>query len=372
MADPNEDTELNADEEVVPETNADQVEDFDRKALEDDIAKKLDVVFSDRDVDEDDLAAIDELEDPDNDGDISEDGEDGEDGEGDEVQDSETGEATADGDDPDALTLPDAHRRSLEAYGWTEQDITENLNLLGEKFLQTAERMHNNRNKELTAWAEEGRKARDGQQSQEQERQAPVQPSTSEGSVNAIPTLDVEKLQEKYGDDEIIAEIVGPFNKMAESVNAMIPQIQASHKEIESAQAEQVSRFVDSFFGSDELKGYQELYGNPADGLNNDQIEARNNLLQTAFDIVTGARNLRRQEVPLQDALMNAHDIVSRDFTEHAIREKIKQSAKPREKGISLRPTKRTGGQPNITGRPRSRKELENRVAQGLARAFNG
>lgn len=48
--------------------------------------------------------------------------------------------------DADSPTLPDSYRRSLKAYGWTDDEIAQNLKSLGSSFIGTAAKIHSNRN----------------------------------------------------------------------------------------------------------------------------------------------------------------------------------------------------------------------------------
>jgi hypothetical protein len=283
-------------------------------------------------------------------------------------------EAAAEGqNDPDAPTLPDAYRRSLKAYGWKDEEIDQNLKALGTNFVSTASRIHENRNAELANFAAAGRQARERQQVPlDQDGQQDQQQTAQEKSpLKALKPVNADQLKEKYGEDELVDAIVGPVNATVEAINAIIPSLQAGQQAAQQAEVERVSRQVDEFFGNEELKSYSELYGSSQEGLNEAQLETRNKVLDTAYDLITGAATLRNQQLSLNEALGLAHEIVSKDFKETAVRQEVKKKAKKRNRGLSMKPTKGSGRNAlDRKGEPRDRSELESRTRSRLKSVF--
>jgi hypothetical protein len=122
-----------------------------------------------------------------------------------------------------APTLPAAYRRSLKAYEWTDEEIDANLKTLGTKFIETAGRIHKNRNVEIADWAERGRQSRT-QSAQQQQTQAPQQQQSTEAT--GLKPVDAAALKKQYGADELIDAIVGPVNATIEQINKMLPAVQ--------------------------------------------------------------------------------------------------------------------------------------------------
>lgn len=279
------------------------------------------------------------------------------------------GEAAADG----APTLPEAHRRSLKAYGWQDEDIDQNLKLLGDQFLKTAERLHENRNTELSQWAAAGRQQRE--QSDPNSRSGSTeqpanpqnqQPPKDDSLGQQMKPVDIEGLKKKYGDDELIDEIAGPVNAMIASINSVLPQIQQGQQAAQQAEVAQARQTVERFFTADELKPYAEFYGSDEAGLSQEQVQAREKVLESAYDLMIGAETLHNRRLPMDEALSLAHEIVAKDFKATAIRKSLKKEAKVRNRAISQRPSSRRS--PNAG--PSSEEELERKVSKGLKNAF--
>lgn len=353
--------------EVETPTAETQVEQtFDREALELKVSEGMAAVFGD------------EAEDDEADGtpepsaDETQSGSEGEPASDTEEDDEETEteesqeepEAAAESDDT-APTLPDAYRRSLKAYDWTDEDIDANLKALGHKFIETAQRIHANRNAEVAQWAAAGRAARNQQQ---QQPPATGQAAPASGP-QALQPVDVTKLKEQYGDDELIDAIVNPVNAAIEQINAIVPQIQHSQQAAQMAELEALGRQVEAFFTGDDLKPYREIYGDASKTLAPQQIEARNKVLELADALVIGMK-LQGRKVSLSEALTLAHDSVAGEFKVKQAKAEIKGALKKREKGITLKPgNKKPAAREGVV---RTRSDLERKVAQGLRGVFGG
>ena len=289
-------------------------------------------------------------------------------------------EAAADDDQQpsDAPTLPDPYRRSLKAYGWEDDEINANLRQLGDSFIKTAERIHQNRNTELQEWAKAGRQARkSGEEGQEGSDDASAQSGTqtdaSSGGLQKLNPVDADKLKEQYGDDEIIDAIVGPVNSAINTMNQMIPQLQQGQQAAQQAEVERVSKQVEEFFGDEAMQPYTDLYGDSSQGLTDEQLEYRNKVLDTAYDMMMGASTLRNQNLPLQDALSYAHEVVTKDHQQAAARKSVKKAAKQRNRGITQKPsTKKPAADKSgeSADTPPTREELERRTRDRLRQAF--
>lgn len=333
------------------------LDDADDAEVTDDAADPEEAVTDDADESED--ADADAADAGDDDADDADDDDADEDSSAeDDEADAEAG-AAADGEEPDAPTLPDAHRRSLIAYGWTDEDIDTNLKNLGERFLTTAAKLHENRNTETARQAEIGRKL-----IEDQKRQAGEQ-TPEKGRLDPI---DVAALKKKFGDDELIDAIVGPVNERMEYLNKVLPQVQSARDMQQQQELDALAKQVDDFFASETVKPYTDLYGT-ASNRTKDQTEFRNKLLETADALTAGAKYQGRT-LSVQEALEAAHGLVSADYQQTAARKSVKKAAKQRNKGISLKPTRATSG---ATGTRRtkanqapSREELEARTAKRL------
>lgn len=369
-----EETLVEEQDETTQEGAEEAAEEVDYEALEAKVSENLSAAFGDEDDSEQDDTEVDE--EPEEGAEESEEESDEEDAEeseeSDEGEESEE-EAAAEPADPDAPTLPEAHRRSLKAYGWNDDEINQNLKALGSSFIQTAEKIHSNRNAELSQWAAAGRQKReqeggeqgttDGQQSTQQAQQ---------GLPGELKPVDAAKLKEQYGDDDLIDAIVGPVNAAIQSINSTLPQLQQGTQQAQQANTQAVTQQVDEFFGDESVKPYKSLYGDNTEEVTEEQLTNRNKVLDTAYDLMVGANVVHGRQMNVKEALQHAHEIVSKDFKTNAVRDGLKKQAKQRNKGIVNKPSSRKGGESRgKPGKPRTRRELENKVASKLGEAFS-
>lgn len=265
-----------------------------------------------------------------------------------------------------APTLPDAHRRSLVAYGWTPEEIDRSLAGLGTPFLETAAKMHVKRNDELQRWAQAGRTAKQSPSSD-----ADPTPSGAEARQPAqqgMAALDVAKLKAEYGDDPILDAIVAPVNAVIQTINSLLPSLQAGQQLVDRSRTEEVGKAVESFFDDKPLQSFGDLYGSPAKGLTGAQLESRSKVLELAHDLIVGAKTTRGEQLSLRDALTYAHDLVTRDRQEKSVRDQLTQSLAKRQRSIVTRPS--GSGKAVTTGPAKSRAEAEARAGQRLREVF--
>jgi len=259
--------------------------------------------------------------------------------------------------DAETPTLPDSYRRSLKAYGWEDADIDKNLQVMGKDFIDTAAKIHSNRNSEVGQWAEAGRQAR------EQQSKSGTTPQTAPPNAGSLRSLDVEKLKEQYGEDALITQLVLPMNAMIEQVNRILPAVQETQQRASQAEQDALLRQIDGFFGSREMDAYKTVYGS-GDKLTEEHYTARNKVLEMADALVVGA-SLQHRRLSSADALQMAHDSVSSGFKKQEARAEIKGQLAKRANGITLRPSSR---QPvKRSGAGMTREELVKTVGQKLA-----
>jgi len=267
--------------------------------------------------------------------------------------------------DPDAPTLPDSYRRSLVAYGWDDAAIDRNLRALGADFISTAARIHDNRNQEVASWAEAGRRARDQQQAQSTPGQPGSSAAATPSGAQVLAPIDVQALQQEYGQDELITRIVGPVNAVIDRLNGILPALQQGQKTVADAAMDSLYREIGTFFGRPEVKDVSGgFYGHGSPQMTPEQVENRNQMLEHADALMISYGN-RNKQLGLQEAMMMAHDAVSSQFKTAVVRAGIQQEAKTRNRGLTQKPTNRGKGNTSPTHTP-----LERKVASGLAGIF--
>jgi hypothetical protein len=299
---------------------------------------------------------------------------------GDDFEETPAGEAAAEDaggavDDeigtstPDAPTLPDAMRRSLQANGWDDEDINRNLKAPhADGFLRMATKVHADRQAEVERYAEAGRQLRTEQTAPSSQQIA--QPSSAQTGVSPLKPIDADAMKNKYGADEMIDEIVAPVNAAIEAMNQVIPQIQQGHQASQQNELDRVIVQVEGFFGDARMGPYAPLYGDPKSGVTPAQKAKRDEVLDNAYSLVIGARAATGRNLQLDEALTLAHEMVSKDYKVQAIRQEIKQATQKRQSGISLKPSRSGTPASSAGGRPVSRADLEGRTREGLAKVF--
>jgi hypothetical protein len=286
------------------------------------------------------------------------------------AEDDAVEEDGSDADDSDAEsdapTLPANHRRSLKAYGWEDDEIDQNLRVMGDQFLRTAQRIHDNRSKEIQHYAEQGRKLRE-EQSDSDDSEEPKSESTPSGP-NTLEPIDVDKLKDEFGDDALIDKLVGPVNSAINRINAIAPQLESGQSAVNEAQHQQLEQIVTGFFGGDDLRPYSDLYGgkNPQTP---EQWEARDKVLDMADALMYGSQAAGRS-MSVEDALMEAHNAVSAEHRAKTERKKLRDDVKKRNQGTTLKPGGRKKTKQSSSGKPKTEAELERRTGERMARVF--
>jgi hypothetical protein len=271
----------------------------------------------------------------------------------DKVEEPEAEETPAEAVPAKAQPFPAAYRRSLKAYDWTDEEINEAAKQPG--FLTTAAKIHQNRNKEVSGWAEAGRKA-------QQSSQAP-KPEPAVAATGLTP-IDAAKLKAQYGDEALIDALVGPVNLAIERMNQMLPVVQQTQQRAQMAHGETLVRQIDGFFSGKGMESYKETYGTDTATLTGEQLAGRNKVLEFA-DALTAGAQLQGRTLPLNDAMQLAFDAVSGGTKTQAARKELTKSLQTRAKGVTLKPGSRGT---NLNASPaKGRSDLEKRVKSSLS-----
>jgi len=275
-------------------------------------------------------------------------------------------EATESTDENGSLILPDAHRRSLKHYEWTDEEIDRAVKSGGSDFLTSAAKMHMIRTRELQHWAAAGREARRTGTTQQ-----PVTTTQTVVTDGDLKPVDIATLKQTYGDEPLIDALVGPINRAIQEMNAMLPVTREAKKRAEMIQLETLGKQVDSFFGGKEMKVYTDSYGVDSASLTDSQIQSRQKILEYADALIGGSR-MQGRNLGLEEALQLAFDSVTSSAKEQVARESIEKSLKKREQGMIQKPGNRAQAKPvRKPGESRSRTELEASVKAKLREVFN-
>jgi hypothetical protein len=258
-------------------------------------------------------------------------------------------------------TVPDAYRRSLKAYDWSDAEIDAGAKADPAAFLVMAQRIHANRNAEMARWAEMGRTQRQGN--------AGTNPQNQPQIVNGqLKPIDIAAMTEKYGNEDLVKDMATPLNAAIEQINRLLPDLMTGVSAIQQSRTNTLAQQIDQFFGRPELATFKPVYGTDHTKLEGKQFEARNKVLEMADALIAGA-GAQGRNLSVEEALLMAHDATSGSFKTEAIRASIKKDVKARSQGLSLRPGK-AGTSASDNGPPRSKAELESRTRGRLAAVF--
>lgn len=292
-------------------------------------------------------------------------GEESEDSDEDVAEPEADGDDSSDEDEPEPSTLPAAWRRSAKARGWSDEEIDRFWKADTELASKTFEPMHASRVAETNEWASLGRAARDQQQSQQAPPVEPKPAAPAVPSAGSLSLVDVEKLTEQYGNEELVNLIAGPVNEVIRRMNETLPIINQGVEAVQQAQRATLSRQLDAFFGGEDMKSYVDAYGESFDSLTQEQQDRRFKVVEMADALMYGAAQQHRK-LPIDEALTLAHEASSSDLQEKAIRTKIKKSVTKRSRGRTLKPSQRGKQATDKDDSPKNREELVATTQQRL------
>ena len=265
---------------------------------------------------------------------------------------------TAEAAAPKAPTLPAAYRRSLKAMEWTDAEIDDAAS--DPRFLATAAKIHQTRNKEVAAWADLGRKTKEAAAAPPPAKEAP-KPATFQG----YTPEEIKALKDTYGEDAggLIDSMAGKVNLLVDSIKTMMPVIEQTQARSQQAQADMLNRQITGFFSSKELAPYKDTYGTDLSKLTETQLGQRNKVLEYADALIGGAAQQGRN-LSFEEAMNLAHDAMSGGIKTQAARTEVRSQLQARAYGITLRPGARAAAPAS------SKAQLEQNVKKGLGKLF--
>ena len=311
---------------------------------------------------------------------------------GDENKDAPSESDEKDGDKTEKkFELPDAFHRAAEHDGWKPEDIKGFFEADPERALVTFQNIYNSMNRASRDFANLGRIRA------EQTRQQTEDTTKAEDKVEIKDFVDIEKLRDEYEDKALIDGVVKPLNdalkQQAQKIKSLESQKSPSADDIAFAKTDQIAatrqaqatvdeadiKLVDQFFTAEDMKPYKDFYGTIDkkmgqifQDLSSGQQKNRMELLQEADRMVVG-HAMQGTELPVGDALLRAHLLVTDSIREKVIREEIKSSLTKREKGLTLRPSagKKSAAAVAEGGKPKDRAGVIANAERNLAKVFS-
>lgn len=260
-------------------------------------------------------------------------------------------------------TLPSAHRRSMLAADWTDEEIDEFLldaQATGTltRAREMALRIHDKRSNEIASWAELGR------QKKAEAEGGTAQTSTTEA---AFEEIDIEAVAAEYGQEDMLRAILGPVNSMIRQMQTMLPDLTEGVHVVRQQQKAARLDSINRFFASDDMKPFEELYGaGPTEKVEQKFMDKRSAVLAQADLILSGAQ-VAGENIDALTAMQMAHESVSAEFRAKSASKTVKRRMKKRSAGVSLRPNARGTTPETKGGKPKNREQLERDTARRLA-----
>ena len=262
--------------------------------------------------------------------------------ESDNEDDSTPDETSAAETEVKAEGLPDTYYRAAIHQNWKPDEVKEFYESNPELAKRTFAKIYESVNKVSSEFAALGRLKL------EQENKS-VQNIESEKS--QFKGIDVGKLKENYGDSEPLVDVIEQLQKqnkiLFDQAQQKVSQQAASAQDRNS---HAVGQQIDTFFGADDLKLYDDFYGPGKDehnkvaqseALTPGQKSNRWAVLQLADQIIAG-NALQGYDMPISEALGLAHLSVTEPIREQKIREDIISKVVKRSKGITLKGSGKT------------------------------
>jgi len=312
-----------------------------------------------------------EDDDSDDDHEEDDDSDDGDDREEDDEDDEEES-STSGKKEEDLEPVPQAYIQAAKAYGWSDKKIERMLRMDRETALDTLAGIYDTRNKINAHYSAMGRQAK--QNSNQKQDAGPKVPTIDEaaledalGKEEAAPVIALLKQQ-----NEAIAAMQ-PSNEPAPQDTALLPDIDTRYQN--AVEESGVEQQLNMFFEADSMKAFKEVYGTMNIGETWDDLPAgqrkhRWAVLQKADSIIGGAK-LQGRQVPIQEALLDAHLLVTQKYRDKITVDGIRKKVVKRSKGRTLKPSKSRGKTKANSGRMKNGKRTEAQLLQDTQASLN-
>ena len=271
--------------------------------------------------------------------------------------------------------LEDNVYRAAVHQGWTPEQIQEFMELDPDRARTTLGKLCETNNNLSKNWAEMGR-AKLAQDTTQQ-----TETTTTKKGDKPKPEfkeVDISKLKEQYDNDPIVDLVASQqeqnkvlfdmVNDLNETISTRPPEQQ---QQVVDPAAAAVGASIDAYFKQDDMKMFVPFYGS-GDNLTPGELANRTAMFELA-DQITAGRALQGLDTTVDEALAQAHMLVTEPIRETMVRKGIVSQLKKRSNSLSLRPASK-GGDADTTiggdGKPKTREELEDVTRDRLAKVF--
>lgn len=239
-------------------------------------------------------------------------------------------------------SLQDNLYRAAVHEGWKPEEIKDFLEQDPDRARATFQKVYESSTGLSQKWADAGRaKLLEGGDVRQQTDTTDTAPAKKDKI--EFQEIDIAELRKQYDDDAIV-DLVDQQQKqnkvlfdMVQNLNETIstrPSVQ--HEQVVDPVAAAVAAQIDSFFKQDDMRMYDSFYGT-GDNLTPGDIANRQAMFELA-DQITAGRALQGLDTTVDEALAQAHLLVSEPIREKMVRKDIVSKLKKRSNSLSLRP----------------------------------
>jgi len=278
-----------------------------------------------------------------------------------EEEEEESEEEESEEEETKEVAIPQAYIQVAKRYGWKDEEISGLITSDPEAAIRTFENLYNAGTQLSKHYAKLGRTVK--------ETPAPEKEEPS--------TFDRAALEEQYGEEaKPLIDLIEKNHKDMVEMRQRIPEIQVPSLETvhdTAVEESAIDQQIRIFFSSDSMKPFNEVYGDLGIGqtlsdLPAGQREHRWAVLKMA-DAIAGGAQMQGEPMKIEEALEQAHLVVTDKYRESIIVKDLKSKMKKRSKGTTLRPSK--GRKKSVGTNKGAAKDPVSKAQQNLDRIFN-
>lgn len=283
------------------------------------------------------------------------------------------------GKEKDEVGIPDAYIRAAVHNGWAEEDVDALVKANPELATKTFENLYNSTNKASREWAAIGRAAK--------QKESKVE-KPDETDKLEYGHVDLAALKKEFDLDPAVERMIESSNardtKLTDALNTLIgskanqsqdtTQVDQAAKNFDVAAEAAMEQQVNGFFATESMDPYKKFYGELKFGetwenLPPGQARSRAAVYKTADQLLAGAA-MQAQPMELGEALERAHLLVTDGMRTEAIRSGIKKTATKRRNSMVFRASDGKSKSGTGDGKPKTKGELEQKVAGFIQKAL--
>jgi hypothetical protein len=274
-------------------------------------------------------------------------------------------DSTISGNKEEEVVLPENFRRAAIHQGWSEDEVSEFFKSNPEQATKTFEKIYNSTNYITEQTAALGRIAQ-----QEQQKRLAAETKPQKPKFREI----VDALKKKYGEEDPgLVDMLEVITQQNEELYNTVTSLKGQEQPKLSDNDGKIWDTINGFFNASNISVYEPFYGKTGtDGqwgrtLTGEQNQNRMKVLEKADQIVAGAQ-LQGKEVKYEDAMLQAHLVISDKVRENVMRQDLVQKVKARNNGLTVKGVgTKTVEQPDA---PKSDEKAVKNASKGLKKLF--